>query len=232
VSIRLTKYGRRELIACTAVAGSVCALLVVLSIGISWLFLPAMVLPVILWLWVVWFFRDPDRRTPQGDGLFISPADGHVADITQVGPDSPLGCDGVKIGVFMNLFDVHVNRSPASALVRRVVRREGAFLDARNPHASEQNESATIHMTHTRGGRDYPLVVRQVAGIIARRIITDLTGGQRLAGGERLGMIKFGSRVELLVPAPLAGRVCVQVAQKGRAGLTVLVAVAPEADDA
>ena len=232
MSIRLTKYGRRELITCTAAAGLACALLVVLSIGISRLFLVATALPVAFWLWVLWFFRDPDRPTPQGDGLFLSPADGHVADITQVGPDSPLGCEGVKIGVFMNILDVHVNRSPTSALVRRVVHRDGAFLNARDPCASERNESATIHMTHTRDGRDYPLVVRQVAGIIARRIITDLTGGQRLAAGERLGMIKFGSRVELLVPTPLAGRVCVQLGQKVRAGLTVLVAVAPEADHA
>ena len=203
-----------------------------LAINISWLFLPVMALPAAFWLWVLCFFRDPNRPTPTGDGLFISPADGSVADITQIGPDSPLGCAGVEIGIFMNVFNVHVNRSPAPAVVRRIVHQEGVFLDARDPHASERNESTTIHMTYTRNGQDYPLVVRQVAGMIARRIITDLAVGQQLAAGQRVGMIKFGSRVELLVPTPLAGQVRVELGQKVRAGLTVLLTVEADRDDA
>lgn len=231
MSIGLTRYGRRELITFTATAAAACALLIMLAMSISWLYLVPLVLPVAFWVWLLWFFRDPERPTPGGDGLFISPADGNVADITQIGPDSPLGCDGVKIGIFMNVFSVHVNRSPAAVRVRRVVRQDGVFLDARDPHATERNESATIHMTYTRDGRDYPVVVRQVAGMIARRIITDLTDGQQLARGERLGMIKFGSRVELFVPAALGGRVAVELGQKVLAGLTVLVAVDPEGGD-
>ena len=204
-----------------------------LSINTSWgwMFLPAIVLPVAFWLWVLWFFRDPNRPTPSGDGLFISPADGNVADITQVGQDSPLGCPGVKIGIFMNIFSVHVNRSPAAALVRRTTHQDGVFLDARDPLATERNESTTIYLTHTRGGRDYPLVVRQIAGMIAKRIVTDLVVGQQLSPGQRLGMIKFGSRVELLVPTALAGRVCVELGQKVRAGLTVLVTVEGDRGD-
>ena len=231
MSIGLTKYGRRELITYSATAASACALLVMLAMSISWLFLLPMVLPVACWLWLLWFFRDPERPVPPGDGLFTSPADGCVADITQVGPDSVLGCEGVKIGIFMSVFDVHVNRSPAAARVRRVVHQDGAFLDARDPHASERNESATIYMTCTRNGSEYGIVVRQVAGLIARRIITDLAADQDLARGQRLGMIKFGSRVELLVPAPLAGRVAVKIGQKVRAGLTVLVTVDEESGD-
>ena len=231
MNIGLTKYGRRELITCTATAAAACTLLIMLSINISWLFLPAMVLPVAFWVWVLWFFRDPNRPTPKADGLFISPADGNVADITQIGPDSPLGCPGVKIGIFMNVFSVHVNRSPAPAVVSRVVHQDGAYLDARDPHATERNESTTIHMAYTLDGQDYPLVVRQIAGLIARRIITDLAVGQRLAAGERVGMIKFGSRVELLVPTPLAGHLCVELGQKVRAGLTVLLAVEGDRED-
>jgi len=231
VNIGLTTYGRRELITYTATAASACALLVMLSINISRLFLAGMILPVVLWLWVLWFFRDPNRPTPEGDGLFISPADGNVTDITPIGQDSPLGCSGVTIGIFMNIFSVHVNRSPAAAAVRRIVHQDGGFLDARDPHAGERNESTTIHLAYTRGGQDYPLVVRQIAGRIARRIVTDLTVGQHVAAGQRVGMIKFGSRVELLVPAPLAGRVCVELGQKVRAGLTVLLAVDPESED-
>jgi len=231
LSIGLTRYGRRELITCTAMAAVACALLILLAMSINWMFSLLCVLPVVFWLWVLWFFRDPDRPTPQGDGLFISPADGNVADITPVGPDSVLGCEGVKIGIFMNVFSVHVNRSPAAARVERTVHQDGVFLDARDPHASERNESATIYLTHTRDGQDYPLVVRQIAGLVARRIITDVDAGRELAAGERFGMIKFGSRLELFLPSALAGRICVELGQKAHAGLTVLASVHRETVD-
>jgi len=185
-----------------------------------------MALPIALWLEVLWFFRDPDRIAPKGDGLLISPADGHVADITNVGADSPLGCDGVKIGIFMNVFDVHVNRSPAAARVVGCEHLAGAFLDARDPAAAARNESATIHLACAGGADDqaeYPLVVRQIAGLIARRIVTDVTEGRRLSRGERIGMIKFGSRVELFAPRERVGRVAVEVGQRVLAGATVLV---------
>ena len=229
--IGLTSYGRREMITCTAAAAAACATLVMLAMSISGLFLLLLVVPVVFWLWVLWFFRDPSRPTPQGDGLFISPADGNIADITPVGAESVLGCEGTKIGVFMNVFSVHVNRSPAPARVDRAEHQDGVFLDARDPHASERNESGTVYLTYTHDGRPYPLVVRQIAGLIARRIITDVAGGQELAAGERIGMIKFGSRVEVFIPAPLAGRICVELGQKVSAGLTVLAAVDPEGGD-
>ena len=229
--IGLTRYGRREIITCTAAAVAACALLVMLSVNIHWMFLLLLEVPVVFWLWVLWFFRDPNRPTPQGQGLFISPADGNIADITPVGPDSALGCDGVKIGVFMNVFSVHVNRSPAAARVRGAEHQDGAFLDARDPHASEQNESVTIALTYTHDGQEYPLIVRQIAGLVARRIITDVAEGQQLARGQRVGMIKFGSRVELFIPAPLVGRICVELGQKVSAGLTVLAAIDREGGD-
>ena len=137
----------------------------------------------------------------------------------------------VILGIFMNVFSVHVNRSPVAACVVRATHQDGVFLDARDPHASERNESATIVLTHTRGGEDYPIVVRQIAGMIAKRIVTAVVPDQELARGERVGMIKFGSRVELFVPTPLAGRVCVELGQKVRAGLTVLVTVDGAGDD-
>ncbi len=229
--IGLTVYGRREIITCTAAALSACALLIMLSMSIHWAFLPFLVIPVVFWLWVLWFFRDPNRATPQGEGLFISPADGNIADITPVGPDSVLGCDGVKIGVFMNVFSVHVNRSPAAARVKACEHQDGAYLDVRDPLASERNESMTITLTYTHDGQEFPLVVRQIAGLVARRIITDVEIDKPLARGERIGMIKFGSRVELFIPAPLAGRICVELGQKVSAGLTVLAASDSEGDD-
>ena len=186
-------------------------------------FWPAMILPVAVWAWLLWFFRDPVRPSPPQPGLLLSSADGQVSDITPVGPDSPLGCDGLRVGVFMNVFSVHVNRSPCRASVESVVHREGAFLDVRDPLAWERNESATISLRGGEGWDGARIVVRQIAGLVARRIVTDLSPGQQLCAGQRIGMIKFGSRLELLVPTALVGQVCVKVGQKVRAGQTVLI---------
>src|SRR5690554_2957032 len=108
-----THYGRREILLCSTVCASACFALAAAARGIHPLWAIGLVVPGTLWAWVLWFFRDPQRDTPQGKGLLIAPADGVVTDITQVGDRSPLGCDGVKIGIFMSVFDVHVNRSPA-----------------------------------------------------------------------------------------------------------------------
>jgi len=224
VGFRLTRYGRREVIVATLVAAGLLAMVAYAAWRFSpWVALAAAA-PVFAWVWVLWFFRDPDRPVPPGDGLFVSPADGRVADITRVGPEGPLGREGVQIGIFMNVFDVHVNRAPCDARVEKIVRVSGAFLDARDPAAAQRNESATITMTHTRDGRDYPVVVRQIAGLIARRIVTRLCPRQSVRRGERIGMIKFGSRVELLVPTAVADEVRVAVGRRVRAGQTVLLA--------
>ena len=228
VCCRLTRYGLRELVAATLLTGGACALATWLLWPIAWAFWPVAGVLGLLWLWVLAFFRDPDRRGPQGEGLFVSSADGRVTDVTNLGPDSMLGCEGVQIGVFMNVLDVHVNRSPCGGRIERIVRRRGAFLDARDPHASERNESVTVHMACGSGGKEYPVVVRQIAGLIARRIVTDLAEGQTVTRGQRIGMIKFGSRVEVLLPRELAGQVRVRTGQRVRAGETVLAAAGKE----
>ncbi len=217
----LTKYGRREMVIMLILCHAA-------MLGLSWLFWPAMFIPAALLVFTVWFFRDPKRICPDEPGLLISPADGRVADITNIGPESILGCDGVRVSVFMNVFSVHVNRSPAEAVVVSVAHREGAFLDVRAEGASEKNESAEIHLEYSAGGRKFPLVVRQIAGLVARRIVTDLVPSQHLTRGQRIGMIKFGSRLELLVPSELVDEVCVKVGQRVKAGKTVLVKVSPE----
>lgn len=222
--LKLTRYGLREVVIATVLAAGACAVLV-------WLFWPGAFAVVPLWALVLWFFRDPARGIPAGEGLFVSPADGRVADITTVGPDSALGCDGVQVGIFMNIFDVHVNRSPADGRVERIEHRCGRFLDARNQQASTQNESTTIRLNHTHDGKDYPIVVRQIAGLVARRIVTDIKEGQRLSRGERIGMIKFGSRLELLVPRELVGELCVSQGQRVRAGESVLITAARNRDN-
>lgn len=225
-----TRYGRRELAAATAGAAAVCALAAAAGWRWSWWVLLAAGPVMVVWGWVLWFFRDPERRAPAGAGLFVSPADGRVADITPVAADGLLGCEGVRVGIFMDIFNVHVNRCPESARVESVVHHAGAFLDVRHPDAPERNESVTIHLRCRWGGRELPVVVRQIAGLVARRIVTDLVAGQELDRGQRIGMIKFGSRLELWAPPQLAERVCVKVGDRVRAGETVLLAARKEQD--
>jgi len=176
----------------------------------------------------MWFFRDPEREAPTQPGLLLSSADGVVADITPVGAGELLGKSGVRIGVFMNIFNVHVNRAPCDAEVVSTEHVPGAFLDVRNPEAAFRNESTTTKLTVDHGGSSHTLAVRQIAGLVARRIVTDLAPGQKVQRGQRMGMIKFGSRVELWVPAELVGRVCVAVGDRAVAGRTVLVAASED----
>lgn len=189
----------------------------------AWLFWPVAVLPAAVWVYVLCFFRDPQRR-PAEDNAFISPADGKVVDITPVGAESPLGTDGVRIGIFMSIFNVHVNRSPCAGAITKIEHRPGGYADARKPEAAERNEATTIWLTaNGQAGLSFPVVVRQIAGLIARRIVTDLHIGQEIAAGQRIGMVKFGSRVEMMIPQCMIGEIAVQVGQAVRAGRSVLV---------
>ncbi len=229
--MRLTQYGMREIIIATILAWTLCALFVWAALGLTpWLW-PLADLPLLVWLFVIWFFRDPDRTVPDGAGLFVSSADGRVADVTPIGADSELGRDGVRIGIFMNVFNVHVNRIPCDGQVQDVQHRPGQFLDVRNPAAREKNESTTIRLIHTHKGWEYPVVVRQIAGLVARRIVTSLEIGQTVTRGGRFGMIKFGSRLELLIPHELLGAVSVKVGQRVKGGQTVLAVAREEQTD-
>lgn len=221
--MRLARDGYRELLIATVVllglAGAILALL-----GPRWYALALAAVPAVVWVWAVSFFRDPDRVPPAEPGLFVSPADGVVTDVTPIGPDSELGEPGVRIGVFMSVFNVHVNRAPCEAVVVDVAHNRGRFLDARDPQASELNESVTMRLDYPHGGRAYRVVVRQIAGMVARRIVNRAAPGQRLSRGQRIGMIKFGSRGELLLPQALAAEVRVRPGQKVFAGRSVLAA--------
>lgn len=218
--IPLTRHGRRELLLCSLLLAALSAGTVVGGVRL-WPGLLAGLLPVgAVWVWVVWFFRDPERATPQDPAAFVAPADGRVADITPLGPDNPLGEPGLRIGIFMSIFNVHVNRMPCDGRVVDVEHQPGAFLDARDPHAAERNESTTITLRCCKP--DATVIVRQVAGLLARRIVTDLAPEQSVRAGQRFGMIKFGSRLEMLLPESLDCEVCVEPGQPVRAGETVL----------
>lgn len=223
--MRLTPLGKKEILVATVLCWGASGLIALAAIRVNIFIIAAVDLPLLVWLFVLYFFRDPHRTTPTGSGLFISPADGRVADITPLGPESALKRDGVQIGVFMSVFSVHVNRMPCDGLVKQVTHLPGAFMDVRNPIAAEKNESTTIEMTFAHDGVEYPVILRQIAGLVARRIVTCCKPGDRLSRGERFGMIKFGSRLELLLPNELAGEICVKIGQNVRAGQTILAAI-------
>lgn len=224
----LTKYGRREWIACSVIS---VALLDIIGV-LAWVYTPwlaALAGPVlVVWGWAIWFFRDPDRKAPDEPSVFVSSADGIVADITPVGPDEALGAAGTRIGVFMNIFNVHVNRVPCDGRVVSIEHNPGVFLDVRKPEAAFRNESTTIRLAVTHGGHEHTVLVRQIAGLVARRIVTDLSPDQQVRCGQRMGMIKFGSRLELWLPRELVGDIRVAIGDPAVAGVTVLAAAPKE----
>ena len=173
---------------------------------------------------VAWFFRDPERRPPSGAGLLVSPADGRVADIETVPEPDWIGRDAVRVGIFLSPLDVHVNRSPAAGTVRHRAFREGRFLAAYDRRAVEENESCAVGLEcdAAPGAAPLRLLVRQVVGVAARRIVCPVAPGDRLEAGQRYGMIKFGSRTELWVPADAGFECRVKVGDMVKGGETVI----------
>ncbi|HEV8446875.1 MAG TPA: phosphatidylserine decarboxylase family protein [Gemmatimonadaceae bacterium] len=178
-----------------------------------WLF--AFVLALIA-LWVAYFFRDPVRTGERGERLVIAPADGKVVMITEVNEPTFMKERSVRLSIFMNVFNVHVNRYPVSGVVRLVDHTPGRFANAATEQSSLENEQTSIGIE---SGSNHVLV-RQIAGLIARRIVTDSRVGERVQQGERMGLIRFGSRVDVFLPAGAALRV--KVGDITFAGTTVL----------
>ena len=175
---------------------------------------------LLLTAWCVYFFRDPDRVTPERSGLIISPADGVVQMIDQAAPPEELEMgEGLRarVSVFMNVFDVHVNRIPLDGTIARTSYRPGKFLNASLDKASEFNERQSLRLT-TADGHDIAFV--QIAGLVARRILCHATQGQEFKAGERFGMIRFGSRVDVYLPVGVEPLVA--VGQRSVAGETVI----------
>jgi phosphatidylserine decarboxylase len=170
----------------------------------------------VLAVWVVAFFRDPERAWSRGERLIVAPADGKVVSVTQV--DEPAFFQGraERISIFMNVFDCHVNRYPTDGTVAYRHYNPGEFGHAGAEKASLSNEQSSIGVTTDQG----KLLIRQIAGLVARRIVTDHQPGQVVHQGERLGMIRFGSRVDLFLP--LGTPVLVHVGDTTRVGVTVV----------
>ncbi len=216
----LTRYGVREWLSATAVAAL--ATMVLLWLGWWW----GLIAVAVVWLSVLWFFRDPIRRIrPSADsGIMRCPADGKVSAIETVDHHEAIGGPATVIRIFLSVLDVHVNRSPAAGVVVSVRHASGAFNDARTPQSATENESNLIVLKLDDG---QTIGVRQIAGRIARRIVCRLKVGDRVEAGQRFGMIKFGSSTELILGHRTEVALRVAVGQRVRAGLTVLAMVAP-----
>jgi phosphatidylserine decarboxylase len=174
------------------------------------------VMGVLLTAWVAWFFRDPERPGPRGDHLILSPADGRICGIAQVDEPVYLHQQATRVSIFMNVLNVHVNRYPVSGEIEVVHYNPWQFTVASHDKASLVNEQASVGIRAPHGG----VLVRQIAGSIARRIVTDAAAGDHAVQGERLGMIRFGSRVDLFFDP--AVRVKVAMDQRVQAGQTVI----------
>lgn len=178
------------------------------------------VIPAVLLGYLLYFFRDPPRRVPDDPAAILAPADGTVVDITPLADYEFIGGPAIRVGIFLSIFNVHINRAPLTGRVVDTHYRPGAFLDARRPESSERNESMWIG-----GETTEPPVrrfaVRQISGAIARRIVCRLVPGDVITRGEKFGMIKLGSRTELILPAGDV-EIIVGVGDKVRAGSDVV----------
>lgn len=197
--IPLARAGWREMGLITLIFGGAAVGAACLGLGGSVIWWPVAGLLAVVWLGGLAFFRDPERPIP-GDALaMVSPADGKVTETTRL--DSYPDVDGpvLRIGIFLSVFDVHINRSPCAGTVRSVTYKPGKFLDARDADSGRLNEANTI-VIEPDAPHAGPVIVRQVAGLIARRIVCSVKPGDRVTAGQRIGLIKFGSRTELILP--------------------------------
>ena len=192
---------------------AVAFLLVWFTHGWAWSFIPLLFAAFFLW-----FFRDPHRVIPTGAGLIVSPGDGLVTETVQIStPEGPRQ----RISIFLSVFNVHVNRSPIGGVIRHVHYQKGLYLNAMNPASAERNEQNCV----TVSSEGFEVTFKQIAGLIARRIVFNFKAGDRVERGQRVGLIKFGSRVDVVVPAE--AELKVSKGKRVRGGASIL-AVMPE----
>jgi phosphatidylserine decarboxylase len=211
--VNFAREGLSFIVIAALVAAGVFGLALVRRSWPLWLFAFALAL---IALWVAYFFRDPVRSGERGERLVIAPADGKVVMITEVNEPTFMKERSIRLSIFMNVFNVHVNRYPVSGIVRLVDHTPGRFANAASEESSLENEQTSIGIE---AGSNHVLV-RQIAGLIARRIVTDSKVGEHVQQGERMGLIRFGSRVDVFLPAGAALRV--KVGDVTFAGTTVL----------
>jgi len=222
--IPLTKYGLPQVVVYPAiVAGTMGATAIfakdLLGPGV---FIGVEVVLGAVLVWALSFFRDPQRDCPSDSSLLLAPADGTITDIATVEEEEFIGEKALRIGIFLSIFNAHINRAPCNVRVEKITYKEGKYKNAMNPESGRVNESNNLFLVR----RDEPkdkLIVRQISGAIARRIVCRTGEGCELSGGEKFGMIKFGSRTELYLPIRENSRCVVEIGDKVKAGLTALV---------
>src|SRR6202008_2705514 len=190
------------------------------SLLLFWLWTPLGWIGTVLTLWCALFFRDPVRVTPVREGIVVAPADGRISMIAQATPPAELGLGDIalpRVSIFMSVFNCHVNRSPVAGLIDRIAYRPGKFVNAELDKASEDNERNSLVISTTNHGR---IGVVQIAGLVARRIVSFVREGQTIGAGERFGLIRFGSRLDVYLPE--GGKSLVSEGQTAVAGETVL----------
>jgi phosphatidylserine decarboxylase len=193
------------------------AIFAVVTVALHWLWWPLGVLGAILTVWCVYFFRDPPRVTPVREGLIVSPADGTICSVGAFAPPPELGLGAMpmtRVSIFMSVFDCHINRAPAPGRIAKIAYKPGLFVNADLDKASEDNERNGL-ILETTSGR---IGVVQIAGLVARRIVSFVKEGDLLSVGERFGLIRFGSRVDVYMPD--GAHVLVAIGMKTIAGET------------
>jgi phosphatidylserine decarboxylase len=198
--------------------------LILVAALLAWLTVPALaVIPLLLAAFFLWFFRDPERRIPAIQGAIVSPADGKVTDISVIDVN---GTPRTRISIFLNVFNVHVNRSPVSGVIEEVRYQKGKFGNAMGEASADLNEQNIVTLRSDAG----IVVFKQIAGLLARRIVFNKKVGDRLERGERVGLIKFGSRTDIIFPANAEMKVRIGDHVKG--GSSVLAIAQPSAQPA
>lgn len=211
--VPLSRYGRREL----WLYGTALVAVAALS-GVFYPYVTAV--PALMLGFLLYFFRDPEREAPTEPGVLVAPADGRVTEIVECDQEE-LGGKACRVSIFLSLFDVHLNRAPCSGRVVSTTYRPGKFLNAMKGESARVNESNTI-VIESDEAPGVRVAMKQVAGVLARRIVCAVEPGSRVARGERVGMIKFGSRTDLLVPVEALRELRVDVGDRVRAGKSVI----------
>ncbi len=219
--IPITKYGLPQTVEYPLITTGVIAAVAFVPMPLA-VKLPLECVFVAALVWVMAFFRDPQRAAPTDNSLLVAPADGRITDIETVHEDSFIGGQALKIGIFLSIFDVHINRAPCNVRIERMTYKKGLYKDARHPEAGKVNESNDLALSRTDNPKN-KLLVRQISGAIARRIVCEARAGDELRTGQKFGMIKFGSRTELYVPSGRDVKCLVKVGDKVKAGATAVV---------
>ena len=222
--IPLTKYGLPQIVVFPAIQFTVMAVALAAwpkSLPIWGIVLVEIIFALVL-IGILSFFRDPQRIVPADKNILLAPADGTITNIDIIQENDFIAGSALRISIFLSIFDAHINRAPCNVKVEKITYRPGKFKNAASPSSGRVNESNDLWLRRTNTPND-KLILRQISGAIARRIVCDTNTGQKLAGGQKFGMIKFGSRTDLYLPTRENAKPLVKKGDKVKAGLTPII---------